>query len=312
MVLLGGLLIAFFARAQVLTMNPLHRNVVGKDEVIREFKNFIIYKGDTLNRKDKRGRKDGGWVEFKKIYSHKTNGTTPAIDSTIASYVIEMQGYYNKGEKRGLWHSFYSNGRIKESIEYEDFNQVRELSRAQFKEFKKEGYRFIPSDLKNARVLMVRISVAETKELMRRACLAAILRQGYDTTSIAADINYLFENEGMTDEIRKAYGNSSIWLEKEGITLKTIENGDDIGYPINDYRYSLKMNIVTSMRFDSREEINRRNPYYVFDGTGKKYFITSWFTKTAFYFVDRTGSQYFDTFLPTNYSVFDLIGKKTK
>ena len=211
-----------------------------------------------------------------------------------------------------MWHSFYSNGRIKESIEYEDFNQVRELSREQFKELKKEGYRFIPSDLKNARVLMVRISVAETKELMRRACLAAILRQGYDTTSIAADFNYLFENEGMTDDVRKAYGNTSIWLEKEGIILKTIENGDDIEYPINDYRYTLKMNIVTSMRFDSREEINRRNPYYVFDRTGKKYFITSWFTKTAFYFVDRTGSQYFDTFLPTNYSVFDLIGNKTK
>ncbi len=113
-----GLLIISNVNGQELSMTPLGPKASDKSEVISEFRDFIIYKGDTLNRRDDSGLKSGEWIEYRKAYLQRTNGATTKTDSTSVSYVIEMRGNYVGGKKNGLWNSFYRDGRIKESMKY--------------------------------------------------------------------------------------------------------------------------------------------------------------------------------------------------
>jgi hypothetical protein len=107
------------AKGQDFVMTPLGQNAADKDEIIKEFKKFIIYKSDTLNRKDASGQKIGQWIEYRKAYLQRTSGGVTVTDSTNASYVLEEKGHYVKGRKNGLWNSYYRDGRIKNSIKYD-------------------------------------------------------------------------------------------------------------------------------------------------------------------------------------------------
>ena len=118
-----GLFATFFvslsASGQVLVMNQLGPKAGDEKEVIKEFKNFIVYKGDTLNRRDDKGLKEGEWIEYRKAYLQRTNGAITVTDSTNASYVIEMRGRYTKGKRSGPWNSYFRDGKIKDSKKYD-------------------------------------------------------------------------------------------------------------------------------------------------------------------------------------------------
>ena len=116
---LGMLTVFGTMKAQELSMTPLGPKAGDKDEIIKEFKNFIVYKADTLNRRDASGRKTGQWIEYRKAYLQRTNGGVTVTDSTNASYIIEEKGHYVKGRKNGLWNSYYRDGRIKNSLKYD-------------------------------------------------------------------------------------------------------------------------------------------------------------------------------------------------
>jgi hypothetical protein len=106
-------------KAQKLSMTLLGPKAGDKDEIIKEFKNFIVYKGDTLNRRDASGQKTGQWIEYRKAYLQRTSEGVTVTDSTNASYVIEEKGHYVRGRKNGLWNSYYRDGRIKNSLKYD-------------------------------------------------------------------------------------------------------------------------------------------------------------------------------------------------
>lgn len=114
-----ALMLDFGVSAQELVITPLGPKAGDPTEVIKEFKDFIIYKGDTLNRSNPSGQRIGDWIVYRKAFLQRTNGTRTVIDSTNASYVIEMRGRYENGEKIGLWSSFYRDGSIKESVKYD-------------------------------------------------------------------------------------------------------------------------------------------------------------------------------------------------
>ncbi len=63
---------------------------------------YTIFKGDTINKIDKNGYRQGKWIFFEKNYK----------DS------ISVIGYYKDGQKNGLWTYFYPNGNIKAIITY--------------------------------------------------------------------------------------------------------------------------------------------------------------------------------------------------
>jgi hypothetical protein len=63
-----ALFITLNATGQELVMHQLGPKAGDEKEIINEFKNFIIYKGDPLNRKDDKGLRTGEWIEYRKAY----------------------------------------------------------------------------------------------------------------------------------------------------------------------------------------------------------------------------------------------------
>ncbi len=69
-----------------------------------QWRSYKIYRGDTINRIDLQGRKQGLWLYFNDTYK---NG-------------IIQQGFYKDGKKQGEWIVYYKNGNIKSKSFYKD------------------------------------------------------------------------------------------------------------------------------------------------------------------------------------------------
>ncbi len=72
-----------------------------------QWKSFQIYQGDTINRVDISGKKQGLWIYFNDKYKNK----------------IVQKGFYKDGRKEGLWEIYYPNGNLKAKITYRDNRQ---------------------------------------------------------------------------------------------------------------------------------------------------------------------------------------------
>ena len=71
---------------------------------IAQWKSYKIYNGDTINRIDLQGRRQGLWIFFNQDYKNK----------------IVQKGYYKDGKKQGQWIIYYPNGNIKSKITFKD------------------------------------------------------------------------------------------------------------------------------------------------------------------------------------------------
>ena len=67
-----------------------------------QWKSFKIYEGDTINKIDNFGNKQGLWIFFNEEYA---NG-------------VVQKGYYKDGKKDGEWIVYYPNGKIKSKAIY--------------------------------------------------------------------------------------------------------------------------------------------------------------------------------------------------
>ncbi len=69
-----------------------------------QWKSYKIYQGDTINRVDQQGRKQGLWIYFNDKYEGG----------------IVQKGYYKDGKKEGEWIVYYPNGNIKTKSFYKN------------------------------------------------------------------------------------------------------------------------------------------------------------------------------------------------
>jgi hypothetical protein len=170
-------------------------------------------------------------------------------------------------------------------------NQVKRISKSEFRKLKAEAKRFVPIDLLKTKPLFVKPPLDELKKMRRNAHLQALLRNGYDTTSI--DNNPTFKQYATEDQKYFADFNNKLYpyfikeLKKKGITAAEVNEGQEHNYSVNEFRFLIKLDFVSTMRHPEK----------------------SWFTKVTFYFIDRIGGKQYEKLLPTNYFVFDLIEK---
>ncbi len=71
---------------------------------LAQWKSYKIYNGDTINRIDLQGRRQGLWIFFNQNYKNK----------------IVQKGYYKDNKKNGVWIIYYPNGNIKSKITFKD------------------------------------------------------------------------------------------------------------------------------------------------------------------------------------------------
>lgn len=87
----------------------------------------------TLNKVDSLGLKQGMWKEFKIPFDFVTQYIAIKVPKIKRNYylltsdkdrrffpIIECVGAYKNGMKTGIWFEYYSNGKIKSQIEYEN------------------------------------------------------------------------------------------------------------------------------------------------------------------------------------------------
>ncbi len=67
-----------------------------------QWKSYTIYKGDTINKIDQQGRKQGLWIFFNPQYK---------------GGIVQI-GHYKNNMKEGLWTIYYPNGNIKAKITF--------------------------------------------------------------------------------------------------------------------------------------------------------------------------------------------------
>ena len=70
---------------------------------------YVLYKGDTFNRYDFSGRKDGRWIVYE-IHNHIKKDTSSFFLPFDFSVISEQ--YYTSGYRDGTWKGYYSNDRI--------------------------------------------------------------------------------------------------------------------------------------------------------------------------------------------------------
>jgi hypothetical protein len=174
-----------------------------------------------------------------------------------------------------------------------DFNRIQKVSKSEFKELKLKRDRFVPSDLKSTKVLIVKPSLESFEKLKRNASVAALFRNGYDTTFISTNTDFNNHEKGDAEYFQKFekefFQNVANKLKKKGIESEIIISGHESEYPLNDFRYLIRMDFVSTMR-DPRK---------------------AWFIKPTYYFVNRADNKQFDVFLPTNFFVLDLIDQNS-
>jgi len=176
----------------------------------------------------------------------------------------------------------------------EDLNQVKRITKSDFKKLKAESIRFIPTDLRDNKVLVVKPTDKLFEILQRKANVSALLRNGYDTTFISSNADFNNRSSSSVhsyEKIEKIIFQGVLdQLKKKGIKADTIAAGHENQKPLNEFRYLLKVDFVSTMR----------DP------------VKGWFIKPTYYFVDRVDNKYFEIFLPTNYFVWDLIDRPPK
>lgn len=87
----------------------------------------------TLNKVDSLGLKQGMWKEFKIPFDFVTQYIAIKVPKIKRDYylltkdkdrkyfpIIECIGEYKNGMKAGIWSEYYSNGKIKSQVEYEN------------------------------------------------------------------------------------------------------------------------------------------------------------------------------------------------
>lgn len=175
-------------------------------------------------------------------------------------------------------------------IAQDNLNQVKRISKSDFKKLKAEAKRFVPTDLAKAKSLFVKRSIDTLEKLREQAHIESLLRNKYDTTSI--DTNPLFKRSTKGDReyfatFHKLYPYFADELRKKGIESAAIDEGDENNYSVKEYRFVIKMDFVSTMRDPEK----------------------SWYASIAFYFFDRLENKRYELFRPINYFVFDLIDK---
>jgi antitoxin component YwqK of YwqJK toxin-antitoxin module len=72
--------------------------------------NYFIYKGDTINRVDAEGKKQGYWIRF--------GSTRPG--SCYQEFQKMEEGIYLNNRKTGLWKEYYCSGSLKNELNFAD------------------------------------------------------------------------------------------------------------------------------------------------------------------------------------------------
>lgn len=172
----------------------------------------------------------------------------------------------------------------------DNLNQVKRISKSDFKKLKAEVKRFIPSDLAKTKSLFVKRSIDTLEKLSKQAHIESLLRHGYDTMAIETKPSFIRSTKGDREYFATFHKLSSYYvkdLSKKGINCVAIDEGDENNYSVKEYRFVIKMDFVSTMRDPEK----------------------SWYARIAFYFFDRLEMKRYELFRPTNYFVFDLIDK---
>lgn len=122
------------------------QNKLNKKPVLKVKTNYILFEGDTLNRVDKNGFRDGRWIEYKIIASYEKlneihySEDTNAIDDIVSLpwwmdsvffnkediFISEKMNYSN-GKKIGIWKGFFENGNIRYKANFKKDTLIKAL-----------------------------------------------------------------------------------------------------------------------------------------------------------------------------------------
>ena len=80
---------------------------------IKKIKSFDIHLGDTVNKIDLQGNKQGRWI----IYGRDTRGWTHRLFNS--KQVVE-EGHYIDNKKVNIWKTYHDNNKLKSEITYKD------------------------------------------------------------------------------------------------------------------------------------------------------------------------------------------------
>ncbi len=100
-----------------------------QNDAIQVYKDYTVFKGDTLNQYNDSGQRFGKWLFFTPLNTYElmsvdkdTEYTNPHIiisDSVTiydSDYIIDAVGFYKNGNKDRLWSYYYSNGKLQKEI----------------------------------------------------------------------------------------------------------------------------------------------------------------------------------------------------
>ncbi len=123
------LLITSYGHCQIPEYDKYHNNV----KPTFESNEFIIWSGDTLNRRNQKNLKTGKWIEYKVQYNIQTSSFQDLvfddepqsepyteIDTISVWYVIQGIGSYQDNLRTGKWATFYANKTIKAEVSFKD------------------------------------------------------------------------------------------------------------------------------------------------------------------------------------------------
>ena len=122
------------------------QNISNKEPVLKVKTNYIVFEGDTLNRVDKNGLRDGRWIQYAIIVSSEIlmekhySEDTAAIDDIVSVpwwmdsvffnkeeiFVSEKMNYSN-GKKTGIWKGFFENGNIRYKANFKKDTLIKAL-----------------------------------------------------------------------------------------------------------------------------------------------------------------------------------------
>jgi hypothetical protein len=168
-----------------------------------------------------------------------------------------------------------------------NFNQIRNITKKEFKKLKEERGRFIPLDLAKNKVLLIIPSSEKFDELERKANVTALHLNGFDTTHITNNEAFARNNSEYYADFDKTYFRMIERLKKKGYTPEPIHEGTENNYSIEDFRYLIKLDFVSTM-WDPEK---------------------SYFVKPTYCFVDRLNNKNYEVFLPLNFYIWELIDK---
>ena len=69
----------------------------------------VLYEGDTFNRYNASGKKEGRWIVYEIDNHIRKNASSFYLPFDIT---VKAEQYYTNGQKEGLWKGYYSDGRL--------------------------------------------------------------------------------------------------------------------------------------------------------------------------------------------------------